>query len=533
MRIGWPHKCVLPHALDGSQMLMLPMNPCRRLIPGATIVVFATLTALSCPADVMLAPAFTDHAVLQRDLPVPVWGRGTTGETITVTFRGQKHQATVGADGRWSVRLAPMPAETEGAELSIGSGQKTVVLRDVVVGEVWLASGQSNMEWPLNQARQGKEVVASANSPLIRHVKIEHSPSDLPADAAKTSGWQTATPETAGGFSAVAYFFARELSQKLKVPVGIIHSSWGGTPIESWIAEPALRVTKAWPRFDAEWQAALKVFPQKQAEYPALDAAWRKADDEHRATGKPNSLPWPHPPVGPGSAYAPGALYNGMIAPLAPYALRGVLWYQGESNVGRAGEYAELFPTMIRDWRKSWGQGDFPFLFVQLPNYADGEPAGRKWAELREAQNAALTLPNTGVAITIDVGEPNNLHPTDKQPVGERLARVAEANAYHLPGEGTGPVFQSAARDGPAMRATFTHAEGLVLRVPPASGFELAGADKVFHAAIAQIHGRTVVVSAAEVREPVALRYAWTNSPIVSLYNGAGLPAAPFRTDDW
>ncbi len=515
------------------------MNSCHPSA-GAILAVIGVSTFLPCPAKVMLAPPFTDHAVLQRNVPVPVWGRAAPGEKIAVHYRGQKLKTSAGPDGRWSVHLAPMPASTAGTDFIV-AGANTVTLHDVVVGEVWLASGQSNMEWPLSLARNGKEAVAAANFPLVRHLKVERSPSDLPADTVKTGGWQTATPGTAGGFSAVGYFFARELAQKLGVPVGIIHSSWGGAPIESWLAEPVLRATKAWPGFSAQWQEALKVFPQKQAEYPALDTAWRKADEEARVTGKKNTLPWPHPPIGPGTAYAPGGLFNGMILPLAPYALRGVLWYQAESNVGHPAEYPELFTAMIKSWRTAWSEGRpstrpqqaFPFYFVQLPNYADGDAGGRKWAELREAQTAALALPNTGMAVTIDTGEPDNLHPTNKQPVGERLALVAEANTYGLAVEWSGPLFQSAARDGAALRVKYTHAAGLTSLVTPPTGFEVAGADKIFHPATVLIEGETVVVSAPEAPEPVAMRYAWTNSPAVSLYNGAGLPAAPFRTDDW
>ncbi|HEY4245486.1 MAG TPA: sialate O-acetylesterase [Lacunisphaera sp.] len=508
------------------------MNLSRLFSLSLATSALAVITPHVCLAEIMLASPFTDHAVLQRDLPIPIWGHGTAGEKITVTFHDQKQQTTVAPDGRWSVNLSPMPADARGADLSI-IGQTTIILHDVVVGEVWLASGQSNMEWPLNLAWNGKEEVANANLPLVRHLRIEHSPADSPATAVKTSCWQPATSETAGSFTAVGYFFANALAAKLNVPVGIIHSSWGGTPIESWLAEPVLRTTKAWPRFNAEWQVALKVFPEKQADYPALDAAWRKADEVSRATGKPNTLPWPHPPIGPGTAYAPGGLFNGMIAPLVPYAIRGALWYQGESNVGRAGEYAELFPAMIRDWRKTWGQGDFYLLYVQLPNYADGNASGRQWAELREAQNAALKLPAVGVAITIDVGEPGNLHPTNKQPVGERLAAEAEASVYQLPLEGSGPTFESATRERSAMRVKFTHAKNLFTRQDSVPGFELAGSDRVFHAANAVIEGETVIVSSPDVPAPVAVRYAWTNSPDVSLYNGAQLPAAPFRTDNW
>jgi sialate O-acetylesterase len=324
------------------------------------------------------------------------------------------------------------------------------------------------------------------------------------------------------------------LTEKLQVPVGIINSSWGGTPIESWLPKSGLEKTSAWPRFAAEWQEALKVFPEKLAQYPALDIAWRKADDEARAAGKPNPLPWPHPPVGPGTAYAPGGLVNGMIAPLAPYALRGVLWYQAESNVGRAGEYRELFPAMINSWRAAWPEGDFPFFFVQIPNYADGEPDGRKWAELREAQESALRLPATAMVVTLDVGDPEAIHPTNKRPVGERLALLA---LHHIHDqrtlEWTGPTVQSVQTEGASIRVKFTHADGLTSRTGPPTGFEVAGADKIFHAATAQVEGASVLVSATAVPAPIAVRYAWTNNPAVSLFNRAGLPAGPFRTDDW
>ena len=481
----------------------------------------------------MLAPPFTDHAVLQRDVALPVWGQASPGEKITVRFRGQERTTSATPDGRWSVRLDPIPANAEGADLVV-SGTSTVTLHDIVMGEVWLVSGQSNMDRPLNLAGDGKAAAAAANSTLVRHLKVEQSPSDLPADTVRTSGWRTATPKTAGDFSAVGYFFAQAMAEKLKVPIGIINSSWGGTPIESWLTKSELKKSSAWPRFDAEWQAALKEFPQKLAEYPTLDVAWRKADDAALAAGKRNLLPWPHPPVGPGTAYAPGGLFNGMILPLAPYALRGVLLYQGESNIDQPVEYRELFPAMIRSWRAAWPQGDFPFFFVQIPNYADGEPNGRKWAALREAQESALKLPATAMAVTIDVGDPDDIHPKNKRPVGERLALIALHQIHDQRAlEWTGPTVQSVQPAGTAIRVKFTHADGLTSHTKPVAGFEVAGADKVFHSATARIEGDSVLVSAAGVSAPIAVRYAWTNSPAVSLYNGAGLPAGPFRTDDW
>jgi len=500
---------------------------------SCVVLIAAVACANSAPAETMLASPFTDHAVLQREIAVPVWGKATPGEAITVSFRGQKVSTTTGANGSWAVRLAPMAATAEGGDLIV-SGASTMTLHDVVVGEVWIASGQSNIEWPLSMARDGKADVSAANSPLIRHLKIEKTPSDLPAESVKTSGWQTATPQTAGGFSAIGYYFAQALAENLKVPVGIVNSSWGGTPIESWLAKPELEKSSAWHRFEAEWKEALKVFPQKSAEYPALDIAWRKADEEERATGKKNVLPWPQPPVGPGTAYAPGGLFNGMILPLTPYAFRGVLWYQGESNVGRHAEYRDLLPRMIKSWRTVWPEGDFPFFIVQIPNYADGDPTGRKWAELRDAQESALKLPATAMATTIDVGDASVIHPTNKKPVGERLALIALHQIYDQRSvEWAGPTVQSIQTEGAIVRVKFTHATGLISRKAPVSGFEVAGADKVFYRAAAAIEGDTVRVSAPKITAPVAVRYAWTNDPPVSLYNSAGLPAAPFRSDDW
>ncbi|HVU17355.1 MAG TPA: sialate O-acetylesterase [Candidatus Didemnitutus sp.] len=482
-----------------------------------------------------LAPAslFSDHAVLQCDQPVPIWGVAAPGSRVTVAHRGQTVSSLVGPDGKWTVTLAALPATASGAALVISSDRgESVTFADVVVGEVWLASGQSNMEWPLQGAQDGAAVIAAADLPLVRELHVERSPADQPASTVRTSGWRVAGPQHAGDFSAVGFFFARALSAGIKVPVGIIHSSWGGTEIESWLAEPVLRRAKAWPGFDQRWQEALKVFPQKQAEYPALDAAWQKQEREWNATGKPFTMEWPHPPVGPGTAYAPGALCNGMILPLAPYALRGFLWYQGESNVPRAGEYAELLALMIRDWRARWGGAERPFLIVQLPNFSNGHPEGRDWAKFREAQTRALALPNVTLAVNIDVGDANDLHPPNKRPVGERLALIAENQVYGRAGEWTGPVFQSATRSGAGMRVRFSHAADLVFHGQP-TAFEVAGADHVFHVATARIDDRSVQVESPEVPEPVAVRYAWTNSPVASLFNGAGLPAAPFRSDDW
>ena len=506
---------------------------------------------IAARAEVSLAPLFSDHAVLQCDKPVPVWGRAAVGEKIAVTFRGQTVNTTTGADGRWIVYLEKLAASAEPAELVV-TGQNTVTVHDVLVGEVWLAAGQSNMEWPVSKARDAAREIAAANFPLIRHLRVEHTVATAPADTVKTSGWQPASPATVGGFTAVGYFFARDIHRKLGVPVGIIHSSWGGTAIEPWMSDASRRSTAIAARLDARWQKDMSEWtPERIARYPADLAAWQKAEAAAKAAHKKNRLPWPKPPATASSPALPGGLFNGMIAPLQPGALRGILWYQGESNAERPEEYAELFTTMIRAWRSNWSQGApatgsagsppassgqaLPFYFVQLPNYGpDEEARGRNWAQLREAQTAALALPNTAMAVTIDLGDAEVLHPTNKQDVGRRLALLAKAKVYGIPGDAEGPEFAGATREGAALRVKFAHADGgLLAHDKPVQSLEIAGADKVFHAATAKIQRDTLLVSAPDVREPVAVRYAWINAPVANLSNGAGLPAAPFRSDNW
>ena len=503
---------------------------------------FLTLCGLVAAIVVPVLPAleiaspFSDHAVLQRDTTVPVWGwDDQPGATIAVTYGGQTKLTQVNASGQWRVDLDAMPAKADGTDLVVTRGGLTLTLHDVVVGEVWIASGQSNMEWTMNNTRGYDDEKAKPANPLLRHLYVNHAGADLPATKAGTSGWKTAGPDTLGGFSGVGYFFAQSVAAKLGVPVGIIHASWGGTAIESWLPEPVLRNSRAWPVLNAQWQEALKVWPEKYAAQPALEDAWRKAQDENKATGKPVTMEWPRPPMGPGSGFAPARLFNGMVAPFAPYALRGALWYQGESNVGRAQQYAELLPAMIAGWRAAWPQGDFPFFVVQLPNYANnGKPDARDWAYLREAQASVQHVPGAAFAVTIDGDEPDNLHPHNKRPVGERLALIALHRVYNQRTTiWSGPVMQSAARESAGYRVRFSSADGLKSTGATVTGFEVAGADRVFHPADARIDGTTVVVGSAAVADPVAVRYAFTNVPNASLANDAGLPAAPFRTDDW
>jgi sialate O-acetylesterase len=494
---------------------------------------------VSARASVELAPLFSDHAVLQQGRPVPVWGSAAAADPITVTFRGQTARTVAGADGRWVVYLKPLSASSDPADLVV-AGQSTVTVHDVVVGEVWLCSGQSNMEFTVagnwSKVDNADAEVAAADYPLVRQLKIERAVATAPAATAKTGGWQPASPKTVGEFTAVGYFFARDIHRALGVPVGIVFSSWGGTPIESWMSDAARGSTSVAGTLDARWRKAMSEWPpERVARYPADMAAWQEAEADAEATHTKNTLPWPQPPATDDSPSRPGGLYNAMIAPLQPGALRGILWYQGESNVEHAGEYAEMLNTLIRSWRAGWGQGDLAFYFVQLANFGDRlDVTDRGWARLREAQAQVLGAPATGMAVTIDIGNAEKVHPTNKQDVGRRLALIAKAQVYGIPGGFSGPVFAGEARAGKALRVSFANAgAGLVARGAAVKSLEVAGTDRVFHPATAEIEGATLLVSSPGVDEPVAVRYAWSNSPEANLYNDAGLPAAPFRSDNW
>lgn len=492
------------------------------------------LLGFTVRADVSLAPIFSDSAVLQSDKTVPIWGRAAPGEVVVVSFRGQSVRTSTGPDGRWIAYLQPMAASADPADLDV-VGRNLITVRDVLVGEVWIASGQSNMEWPVNMVRGAAKEMVAANFPFIRHVRIERTARPAPSDMVKTSGWQRTTPETVGSFAAVPFFFARHVHRRIGVPIGIISASWGGTEIEAWMSDDARRWTTVADKLNARWDQAKREWPaDRVARYPAEMEAWQKADAHAQATKTKNPLPWPKPPATDDSPARPGGPYNAMIAPLQPCALRGFLWYQGESNVGRADEYGELFVNLIRTWRTAWRQNELPFFFVQLPNYADNDANGAAWALLREAQAKALALPATAMAVTIDIGEADNLHPTDKQEVGRRLALIALARIYDIPTDWSGPQFTNTVREGGALRVKFQNATtGLIARDGNVQSLEIAGADKVFRPAVSKIEGDALLVSSPDVPEPVAVRYAWKNAPKANLFNRAGLPAYPFRTDNW
>lgn len=489
----------------------------------------------SASADVIPAPLFTDNAVLQRDKPVPVWGTAVAGEKVSVTFAGQTASTTADADGRWRVDLPASPANSTPSNLVI-KGNNTITLANIVVGEVWLVSGQSNMEWVVKNTYDAAiDIPASANFPLIRHIQIQRKVSDTPL-ATATGKWQVAAADTTGYFSAVGYYFALDLCQVLRIPVGIINSSLGGTPVESWIDAEAYKTAPAEAaKVRERWTKVLADYPANKAKYDADIAAWQKEQAEAKAANLPFTKKSParwDGVWGPGHQNTPSGLYNGMINPLVPYALRGALWYQGEANGGRANEYHALFSAMITGWRKNFAQGDFPFYWAQLANYSS--PAATEWAFLREAQTKTLALPATGQAVIVDLGNVRDIHPREKRDVGRRLARLALARDYGQKIADSGPVLDKAVREGAGFRVTFTSINGnLIAPQNILGGFELAGADKVFKPAEAKIENDTVLVTSADVAEPVAVRYAWRNAPLAGLFNQEGLPAVPFRTDTW
>ncbi len=648
---------------------------------GFGMLLFGATTAR---ADVKLPAIVGDNMVVQRDAKVRIWGWAEPGEQVTVTMAGKSASAKTSADGRWEVMIGPYAAG--GPHRMTIAGKKTVTLENVLVGEVWVGSGQSNMEWPLVNAKNGPDEVSRANYPEIRHFTVTKATSLDPREDVE-GHWVVCSPDTAGSFSAVAYFFGRELNQTLKVPVGLIHTSWGGTPAEAWTRREALVADSQFQPMVKALASSLESLPTAQKEYEAAivewnrknmlqdpgnkgfdlgyardefaDADWqtakmpqyfestglaidgsvwyRKAFDVPAAwAGKdlalslgpiddfdttyvngtkvggigeetpnfwmvprkytvPGSLVragrnviavrvfdhtgnggfggsagdlWLRPaaggdmvslagdwrykvetgaapimvdystqpvaPPGAGNPNSPTVLYNAMIAPLTPYTIRGAIWYQGEANADRGRQYQTLFPTMIRDWRKMWGEGDFPFYFVQLANWQPrkAEPAESHWAELREAQTMTLREPQTGMAVTIDIGETDDIHPRNKQDVGRRLALWALAKTYGTKTEFSGPLYASYGVESNKIRVRFSHAEGLRTKDgAPVEGFAIAGADGKFVWAKASVEKDSVVVWSDAVAEPKAVRYAWADNPVTNLYNGAGLPASPFRTD--
>jgi len=474
------------------------------------------------PAQPKPPAIFSDHMVLQRDIPVPVWGTATPGDQVSVSIAGQTKTTQAGLYGKWMVRLDPLATSAEPLTMKIAIGTNEITFSDVLVGEVWLASGQSNMEMPVGNvdtpARRKypgvdhyEEELKNASHPLLRLCLVDRPSLGRPSTHVSSAGWKACSPESVNRFSAVGYFYGRHLVETLKVPVGIIQCACSSSQAEQWIS---LEVLSRFPQFAAVTEYCLN------PEFLTLD----NADYQNFA-----------PKV------QPSGLFNGGLAPIIPYAIRGAIWYQGESNADRAVEYRSLFPAMIADWRQRWGEGDFPFYFVQLAGFGDIPTQPRQqdgWAELREAQTMTLSTPNTGMAVTIDIGMPDFIHPLNKQEVGRRLGLVAQAKTYGAKLESSGPAFQSMKIDGPKVVVQFEHLGGGLVSRNPAdpkklSNFSIAGQDGLWKWADARIEGDSVVVSCESVKEPVAVRYAWSGNIACDFYNKDGLPALPFRTDDW
>ncbi|MEQ1852489.1 MAG: sialate O-acetylesterase [Chthoniobacteraceae bacterium] len=513
----------------------------KALLPAAILAV--TALPFTASADVRLPALISDNMVLAQDSKANVWGWADPGEVVKVTL-GKKSAATkAGADGRWSVKLEDMDASS-GSDMTV-AGKNTITVKSVAVGEVWLASGQSNMEWPAARALTPEQEIAASANPDIRVFTVTKKGSKTTLDDC-TGKWEVAGPETTGKFSAVGYFFVRGLQQKLKMPVGLIHSSWGGTPVETWIPASGM---KSNPAFDDHWAKKMADYPAAKAAHEAALAKWKESADKAKAEGKP-APPQPRAPEGPDSLNGmPGGLFNGMIAPVAPFTIRGAIWYQGESNAGPANRgnmdlYGQLFPTMILSWRYEFAraqgipreESEFPFLFVQLANFRERRagPADSYWAQIREAQTGTLEIPRTGMAVAIDIGEANDIHPKNKQEIGRRLMLSALAQVYFNEIESSGPLFGGMQIEDGKVRLNFSNADGLkTADGGPIKGFALAGEDRKFHWANAVIEGDHVVVTCPDVPAPVAVRYGWADNPDCNLVNGAGLPASPFRSDKW
>lgn len=497
--------------------------------PIRLVTFLAFLTALSAFADVRLPSIFSDHMVLQRGQQNPIWGQAEAGESIQVTINGQTHRTTADASGKWRIELEPM--EAGGPYALTVSARNTITFAEVLVGEVWMCSGQSNMQWDLQKTNHAEVEIVSANRPQIRLLTVPHRGTQEPQNDFDGE-WVVCTPESIRDFSAVGYLFGRRLQDTLNVPIGLIDNAWGGSSAEAWVPTELLESDPAFAPHAKRVQAEAAAYTgEMHAARMAEYQAWIDA-------GQPS--PWQRRPGDPRSdQHRPGNIYNGMLYPTIGYGMRGVIWYQGESNAGRAEGYTDLMVKVIRNWREVWGQGDFPFYWVQLADFGaetdTPQPGG--WAYLREAQTRTLDrLENVGEAVIIDVGEGRDIHPRDKQTVANRLVRHALVKDYGYTMASESPRYKEMAPQDAAILLTFDHTEeGLYAFEREAiHGFTLAGEDQVFVNAEAKIVGKNQLkVWSEAVPEPVAVRYGWADNPVVNLYDRNGLPVTPFRTDQW
>ncbi|MBI5773237.1 MAG: sialate O-acetylesterase [Verrucomicrobia bacterium] len=516
---------------------------------GRALVFIALFCAASARADVKLPAVFSDRMVLQAAAAVAVWGWAEAGEAVTVSISGQSISTRAGADGRWKVKLDKLKPSGESQTLTV-KGKNSLTVKDVLIGEVWLASGQSNMEMQLKGLHgavdRADEEIAAAKFPQIR-MFVHDTPFDIYALAVPPSEplvdrpgqWRVCSPQTAAEFSAIGYFFARDLHRQLGVPVGILSAPVGGTPIEAWATLEAQQAVPAFRLLLDDWQKRTANFEPEREQKDFLDKkrVWLK--QRAVATKKGETAPKAPSPYKNLQVMRPGGLFNGVIAPLAPYTIRGCIWYQGERNAAGpfSGLYGAQLRTLIADWRVRWGD-EFYFAWFQLPRFGKeqrlpSEPTG--WGvAVRDEMRKTLSVPHTGMAITIDLGGEKDGHPTNKADFAARLSPLVLHDVYakNIPIR-SGPLFRTAQRDGDKMVLTFDHASGIKAPAGELQGFAIAGSDQKFVWARARIDGGKVVLWSESVQEPAAVRYGWAANPKCNLINGAGLPASPFRTDDW
>ena len=504
----------------------------------------AALAAVAClsvqaRADVKPFTLFSDGMVLQSGVNCPIWGTAEPGEEVSVTLAFDKAPSVATGqkadkDGKWMLKVGPF--QPGGPYTMTIKGKNEITIKDVLVGEVWVASGQSNMEFALKGSAGAKEEIAKSKNAKIHLFTVPKRIADEPTSELQGK-WVECDPETVGSFSAVAYYFGRDLQKARNVPVGLIHTSWGGTPAEAWTPQNILEANADLKNLFHPKDELVAKYKVAEEKYKANLDKWNEAAKKAKADDK-EAPPKPKEPTDPDHDSHRGAvLFNGMINPLLPYAVKGAIWYQGESNAGGAYQYRTLFPAMIESWREAWKNPDMAFLFVQLAPYGAivKEPQESSWAELREAQlMTSEKLKHTGMAVITDVGEEKDIHPKHKEPVGARLALAALDVAYGEKIVDSGPIYDAMTVDGNKAVLSFRSVgQGLEAKDGALTGFTVAGQDKKFHNATAEIKGDKVVVNCDQVEKPVAVRFGWANFPVVNLWNKDGLPASPFRTDDF
>ncbi|MBW8016472.1 MAG: sialate O-acetylesterase [Planctomycetes bacterium] len=503
------------------------MKIARRIILVGLVALFVSLAV----ANVKLPAVFGDNMVLQQQSEVTIWGWADPGEEVTVSACWKASASTkTGNDGKWSVKIKTPKTGNGPHELTI-KGNYTITLKNVLLGEVWVCSGQSNMQWGMNRSADPEKNIAKAKYPKIRLFTVQRTIAGEPQEDCK-GNWAECSPETVAGFSAVGYYFGKHLFDEMDVPIGLISTNWGGTVAEAWTRREILEGDKDLKAMVDRFDAAKANFPEALKNYEVRIKAWEAKVAKAKTEGKKSNVRRPGKPRGR-HQNSPSSLYNGMISPIIPFAIKGAIWYQGESNVSRAYQYRTLFPAMIANWRDDWKQGDFPFYYVQIAPFKYGRGASE---ELREAQMLTLSLKNTGMAVISDIGNIKNIHPKNKLDVGKRLALWALAKDYGKKDiVYSGPIYKSMKVEGDKIRLTFDYTgSGLkTMDGKEISHLTIAGEDKKFVEAKGVIDGNTVVVSSDAVKKPVSVRYGWSNTAEPNLANKNGLPASCFRTDDW